>query len=58
LISFLKATIPYNPYFYIGTKDGTERDVISYLTRKYQGKIIKQDLVDKEDLDLVGFNFD
>ena len=26
---------------------------MSYLTRKYQGKLIKQDLVEKEDLDLV-----
>jgi DNA polymerase epsilon subunit 1 len=47
-----KATYPFNPYFYLGTKDGTERDVISYLNRKYQGKIIKQDVIEKEDMDL------
>ncbi len=52
-----KATVPYNPYFYLGTKEGTERDVISYLTRKYQGKISKQDLVEKEDLDMVNCIF-
>jgi DNA polymerase epsilon subunit 1 len=47
-----KATVPYSPYFYLGAKEGTERDVVSYLTRKYQGKIIKQDIIEKEDMDL------
>ena len=47
-----KATVPFQPYFYLATKDGTERDVISYLTRKYQGKITKADVLEKEDMDL------
>lgn len=47
-----KATVPFQPYFYLGSKDGTERDVISYLTRKYQGKITKADVIEKEDMDL------
>lgn len=48
-----KATVPYNPYFYVLTKEGTERDVLAYLSRKYFGKIAKLEIVEKEDLDLV-----
>ena len=46
-------TVPYNPYFYVGTKEGTERDVLAFLSRKYFGKIAKLELIEKEDLDLV-----
>ena len=49
----LKATVPYNPYFYVGCKDGTERDVSAYLSRKYFGKVHKLEIFEKEDLDLV-----
>jgi DNA polymerase epsilon subunit 1 len=47
-----KATVPYNPYMFIGTKRGTERDVLAYLSRKYFGKIVKFEIIEKEDLDL------
>ena len=50
-----KATVPYCPYFYIGTKEGTERDVLAFISRKYFGKVHKCELVEKEDLDLVKF---
>lgn len=45
--------MPYNPYFYIGIKRNTERDVLAYLSRKYVGKIFRVEIVEKEDLDLV-----
>ncbi|RNA10734.1 DNA polymerase epsilon catalytic subunit A [Brachionus plicatilis] len=47
-----KATVPYNPYFYVGTKEGTERDVLAFLSRKYSGKVAKLEIMEKEDLDL------
>jgi DNA polymerase epsilon subunit 1 len=45
--------VPYNPYFYIGIKKNTEKDVIAYLSRKYLGKIHRLEIIEKEDLDLV-----
>ena len=48
-----KATLPYQPYFYILTKTDTERDVSSYLSRRLTGRIAGIDLVDKEDMDMV-----
>lgn len=44
--------MPYNPYFFVGIKEGTERDVLAYLSRKYFGRIAKLEIVEKEDLDL------
>jgi hypothetical protein len=37
----------------VGVKEGTERDVLAYLSRKYFGKITKLEIIEKEDLDLV-----
>lgn len=34
-----------------------EREVISYLSKKFQGKVAKLEIVPKEDLDLVSFVF-
>lgn len=45
--------MPYNPYFYVGTKQDTERDVLAFLSRKYFGKVAKLEIIEKEDLDLV-----
>ena len=50
---FLKVSLPYRPYFYIATKPNCEREVASFLTRKYAGKLEKVESVKKEDLDLV-----
>ena len=36
----------------MGIKEGTERDVLAYLSRKYFGRIAKLEIVEKEDLDL------
>ena len=48
-----KATLPFSPYFYVLTRRDTERDVSSFLSRKFSGRIAGIDLVDKEDMDLV-----
>ena len=48
-----KATLPYQPYFYIATKKSTEREVSSFLSKKLSGRLAGIDMVDKEDLDLV-----
>uniref|UniRef100_A0A6I8NLR9 DNA polymerase epsilon catalytic subunit n=1 Tax=Ornithorhynchus anatinus TaxID=9258 RepID=A0A6I8NLR9_ORNAN len=50
--SRFKAVLPYKPYFYIATKKGCEREVSSFLSKKFQGKIAKLETVPKEDLDL------
>ncbi|VEL25577.1 unnamed protein product [Protopolystoma xenopodis] len=44
----------YQPYFFVAVKGkpGIERDVITYLTRKYAGRLARVDTVEKEDLDL------
>ena len=57
---FLQATLPYRPYFYVLCKKSCEREVASFLTKKFSGKIASVETVGKEDLDLVGrllFNF-
>ncbi|PNJ05582.1 POLE isoform 3 [Pongo abelii] len=50
--SRFKVALPYKPYFYIATRKGCEREVSSFLSKKFQGKIAKVETVPKEDLDL------
>jgi hypothetical protein len=40
----------------VGVKDGMERDVLAFLSRKYFGKVTKLEIVEKEELDLVRIN--
>ncbi|XP_057689041.1 DNA polymerase epsilon catalytic subunit A-like isoform X1 [Corythoichthys intestinalis] len=47
-----KVALPFKPYFYVATKKNCEREVISYLSRKFQGKVSKLEILSKEDLDL------
>uniref|UniRef100_A0A9J7XPA1 DNA polymerase epsilon catalytic subunit n=1 Tax=Cyprinus carpio carpio TaxID=630221 RepID=A0A9J7XPA1_CYPCA len=47
-----KVALPYKPYFYIATKKNCEREVISFLSKKFQGKVAKLEVVPKEDLNL------
>ncbi|KAL6465246.1 hypothetical protein MHYP_G00253790 [Metynnis hypsauchen] len=47
-----KVALPYKPYFYIATRKNCEREVISFLSKKFQGKVAKLEIVPKEDLDL------
>uniref|UniRef100_A0A669ECA5 DNA polymerase epsilon catalytic subunit n=1 Tax=Oreochromis niloticus TaxID=8128 RepID=A0A669ECA5_ORENI len=50
--SRFKVSLPFKPYFYIATKKNCEREVISYLSKKFQGKVAKLEILPKEDLDL------
>ncbi|KAL8598378.1 hypothetical protein ACOMHN_032655 [Nucella lapillus] len=47
-----KVTLPFKPYFYIATKKDSQREVASFLTRKFSGKMASVETVEKEDLDL------
>ncbi|KAH9489963.1 hypothetical protein Btru_036337 [Bulinus truncatus] len=47
-----KATLPFKPYFYVAAKSECEREVASFINRKYSGKIAALETVYKEDLDL------
>uniref|UniRef100_A0A8C9TG99 DNA polymerase epsilon catalytic subunit n=1 Tax=Scleropages formosus TaxID=113540 RepID=A0A8C9TG99_SCLFO len=50
--SRFKVALPFRPYFYIATKQNCEREVTSFLSKKFQGKVAKLEMVLKEDLDL------
>ncbi|XP_063171878.1 DNA polymerase epsilon catalytic subunit A [Candoia aspera] len=50
--SRFKVALPYRPYFYIAAQKGCDREVSSFLSKKFQGKITKLESVPKEDLDL------
>ncbi|CAB1321597.1 unnamed protein product [Coregonus sp. 'balchen'] len=50
--SRFKVALPFKPYFYIATKKNCEREVISFLSKKFQGKVAKLEMLPKEDLDL------
>ncbi|XP_052824360.1 DNA polymerase epsilon catalytic subunit A-like [Octopus bimaculoides] len=47
-----KATLLFQPYFYVATKPNCEREVASYLSKRFSGKIASVETVKKEDLDL------
>jgi DNA polymerase epsilon subunit 1 len=46
-----KATMPFQPYFYIAAKKDFEKEVMAFLGRKFTGLLLKIELVEKEDLD-------
>ncbi|KAK2190703.1 hypothetical protein NP493_73g03008 [Ridgeia piscesae] len=50
--SRFKVSLPFRPYFYIATKKGCEREVASFLTKKFAGKLASVEPISKEDLDL------
>uniref|UniRef100_A0A4W4F1C0 DNA polymerase epsilon catalytic subunit n=1 Tax=Electrophorus electricus TaxID=8005 RepID=A0A4W4F1C0_ELEEL len=52
LINMHPVALPYKPYFYIATRMNCDREVISFLSKKFQGKIAKLEAISKEDLDL------
>ena len=45
--------MPFKPYFYVATKKNCEREVASFLTKKFAGKLVGCESLAKEDLDLV-----
>jgi DNA polymerase epsilon subunit 1 len=50
--SMFKVTIPYQPYFLIGCRTGTEGMVEDWLRRKYEGIVATTSRAPKEDLKL------
>ncbi|CAH3120153.1 unnamed protein product [Pocillopora meandrina] len=47
-----RVPLPYKPYFYILAKKDTDREVATFLNRKFGGLIASIETVAKEDLDL------
>ncbi|XP_071842243.1 DNA polymerase epsilon catalytic subunit A-like isoform X1 [Apostichopus japonicus] len=47
-----KVSLPFKPYFYVATRKDCEREVSSFLTRKFVGSLALIETVAKEDLDL------
>ena len=45
--------MPFRPYFYVAIKKDCERDVSTFLQKKFAGKVTSVETVLKEDLDLV-----
>ena len=45
--------MPFKPYLFITTQDGMEREVATFLQKKYTGKLTSVESIAKEDLDLV-----
>ncbi|CAG0909608.1 unnamed protein product, partial [Cyprideis torosa] len=47
-----KATLPFEPYFYVMPRDGCAEEVETYLAKKYSGVVSSVQQVPKEDMDL------
>ncbi|KAL3134068.1 hypothetical protein ABBQ32_008497 [Trebouxia sp. C0010 RCD-2024] len=54
--SMFKSQVTFSPYLYLQVKDNMEREVESYLRRKYEASIRDIEVVHKEDLDLVALS--
>ncbi|XP_033110052.1 DNA polymerase epsilon catalytic subunit A-like isoform X2 [Anneissia japonica] len=50
--SRFKVSLPFKPYFYIATRKDCEREVSSFLTKKFVGTLSSVEGMSKEDLDL------
>lgn len=48
-----KATVPFQPYFYVGCRAGTEALVEEWLMKRFDGLIIRTERRKKWDLNLV-----
>ena len=48
--------MPFKPYFYVVTRKDCEREVASFLTKRFAGKIAAVETAAKEDLELVRVN--
>lgn len=51
--SRFKVACPFYPYFYISAKKNSERELATYLNRKFAGMIKSIETIEKEDLDLL-----
>ncbi|ELU04510.1 hypothetical protein CAPTEDRAFT_97442, partial [Capitella teleta] len=47
-----KVSLPFKPYFYVATRKGCEREVSSFLLKRFAGKLSSVETISKEDLDL------
>lgn len=47
-----KATLKYEPYFFIACKPGTETTIEEFLLKKYEGTLLRINRVRKDDLDV------
>ncbi|XP_004343753.2 DNA polymerase epsilon catalytic subunit [Capsaspora owczarzaki ATCC 30864] len=47
-----KATVQFQPYFFIAVKEGRETEMEQYLKRKYEDSVSSVQILAKEDLDL------
>ena len=54
---YFKATVLYEPYFYVVCKSGTETDVEEYIKRKYRPQLLAINVLKKDDLTLVRLLF-
>jgi DNA polymerase epsilon subunit 1 len=53
--SSFKATVPFEPYFFVGCRAGTETQVEEWLLKRYEGLVIRAERRKKWDLSLVSF---
>lgn len=49
-----KVSLSFQPYFLILARRECEQEVIQYLSKKFAGTLHKIDIIEKEDLELVG----
>lgn len=52
--SRFKVSLSFQPYFLILARRECEQEVIQYLSKKFVGTLHKIDVIEKEDLELVG----
>lgn len=52
--SRFKVSLSFQPYFLIMARKECEQEVIQYLSKKFAGTLHKINVIEKEDLDLVG----
>jgi len=48
-----KATVPFEPYFFVGCRAGSETQVEEWLIKKYEGFVIRTERRKKWDLSVV-----
>lgn len=49
----VKVSLPYRPYFFVITRPEVQRDISTFLNKKFSGQLAGVTILKKEDLDLV-----
>lgn len=52
-VLLLQVSLPFKPYFYVAPLQGCEKEVASFLSRKYAEYVTSVDILYKDDLELV-----